>query len=236
LKDQFEDLSEDVIEIAASIPSRVGEFDPGVLASFQEALHLPTKIKDNDHDDDELPYPLEVARLTDMETEAAFGEINAAEQLFVPALIHLAYNSESETEIANAISLLQTIQDKCLKDFDFLSPWLDQAEGNWRDELLSSKIRKIGGCTSQVLLAYASDTNKVDNIRGATTEALVERAQCLPEQRDEVIAFSRELLTRPEAYEASEENFVARLDGDCVDLNARGSILPNMCWSKKFSW
>ena len=94
-----------------------------------------------------------------------------------------------ETGIANAISLLKMVWDKFSKGFDFLSLWLNQAQGNWRAELLSSKMGKISEDITQALQVYARNTRKDNNFRSATTAALVERAQYLPSQYGEVVIF-----------------------------------------------
>jgi hypothetical protein len=82
-------------------------------------------------------------------------------------------------------------------------------------------VGKIGGYTTQTLKAYASNTQMWIETRAGAVDALVDRVQILPDLRDEMIVFFRTLFTRPEAYQASEEHFIARLVLDSVNLDAR---------------
>ena len=61
----------------------------------------------------------------------------------------------------------------------------------------------------------------IQDIRASAVEALRERTQRLPSLRKDTLTFFRALLTRPEAYEAREEYFIARRVSEIVDLQAR---------------
>jgi tetratricopeptide (TPR) repeat protein len=218
LKEQFEELRDEAIELAANETSRTDEIDPAVLVNFQNALHLPTDTKV------EMAYPPAVARLIELDNasdDADYDEAIANGPVLIPALIQLAYDSENEPGSAHAIAILRTLRDQYPEELTMLTPWLDQADENWHFELLSGQMGKIGGYTTQALREYAANTDNATSIRGCATEALVERANRMPELRDEVISFFRTLFTRPEAYNTAEEQFIAMLIGDSLDLNAR---------------
>jgi len=222
LKTQLEDLREEAITHVADEPGRMNEVDPEVLAGLQEALALPGGVEDAE--DELVPYPPPVARLLDIgadRDDAIYAEIIALGQVLVPALIQLAYDKEYSAGSVHAIAILCMIRDEYRDELALLTPWLDQAEGDWHVEMLSSTMGKVGGYKIQVLQEIAADTNKASYLRASATTALVERAQRIPDQYEAIVAFFRTLLTRPEAYQASEENFIARLVGDIVDLEAR---------------
>ena len=219
LKDQFEELRDEALELDSNASGRIDEIDPDVLANFQEALHQSMDVKDG-----ERTYPPAVDRLAELveaPDDGVYADVIANGKLLIPALIQLAYDVENETGSAHAIAILRILRDHYPKELAMLTSWLDHADRNWHFELLSSEMGKIGGYTTQALQEFAADTKNNTNIRSCATGALVERVQRIPEMRDEVISFFRTLFTRPEAYDAAEERFIARLISDSLDLDAR---------------
>jgi hypothetical protein len=106
-------------------------------------------------------------------------------------------------------------------EFTELRIWLERAEGNWQDELLSRLMGKVGGYTSDELERFAADRRYDESIRSMALTALTERAQKVPELRPRVVSFFAEMLQRPEAAEASEEEFNGALIMEILDLDAR---------------
>lgn len=222
LKNQLRELRSEAVEKVADGSGRMNEVDLDVLAGLREALALPAEVEDAK--DELIPYPPPVARLLDIgadRDEAIYAEITAMGAILIPALIQLAYDKENHTGSHHAIAVLRMMREKYPEEMALLAPWLDQADGNWHVELLSSTMGKVGGYATPALQEFAADTDKAPDIRSSATTALVERARRVPEQYEAIVAFFRTLLTRPEAYQASEENFIARLVGDIVDLEAR---------------
>ena len=161
MKAQFEDLRDEAVELVSSESSRVDEIDPDVLVNFQEALRLPVKVKNED--DDEVPYPPQIERLLEVGEAAyadAYTEIIAGGQIFIPALIQLAHDSESESGSAHAIAILRTLQDRYPEELAMLAPWLDQADGNWQLESIRETTvpRPAGGAEQLGQLAWMVGT------------------------------------------------------------------------------
>ena len=103
-----------------------------------------------------------------------------------------------------------------------LASWLANADGNWPLELLTESMGKIGGYTTSELEAFAADISYDVHIRSNAANALVERVQKCPDQREQIVDFMRMLLTRPEADEtATEETFIGFLIDDILDLKAK---------------
>ena len=222
LREQMTEMRNEAREQSQSAADKLEAIDADILANFKAALELPAEFaKEADSD---LPYPAKIVRLAELGEKAddvLYDEILAAGKVLIPFLIHLAYDEDSEWGHLHAINLLRIWRDKAPEEFSLLSSWLDQAEGNWHVELLSSKIGKIGGYTTQALKDMAADRKYSTHLRGSAAEALVERVEHIPHLRKDVIALFRTLFTRPEAYKANEEQFIARLVGDSLNLDAR---------------
>ena len=145
------------------------------------------------------------------------GEILAQGKVLIPELIRLAFSDPGNPGSAQAIALLRRLRDEEAAVFSELSPWLDKADNGWQ-ETLSQSMSKIGGFTTAELKAIAADTDYFTFVRMGATEALRERLDENPELYEEIVAFFRHLLNRPDAYAtADEEEFVGFLIGDIED-------------------
>jgi hypothetical protein len=219
LKSQLEGLREEAVKKASSERSRLQTVDPAVLADFRAALQgldiYPGDKKGYHPPVDQL--------LTIDKPETVSAEIMAQGKVLAPELIRLAFDEKLKLPIRRrAVTLLRQLQANKVAELDELKPWLDRAEGNWPVELLTRRMGKIGGYTTAELKAIAADTHYHQYTRTSASEALVERAQKCPAQREEVVNFMRTLLTRPEASElADEETFIGFLVGDIAELGAK---------------
>ncbi|HLF89627.1 MAG TPA: hypothetical protein VI451_11810, partial [Anaerolineales bacterium] len=222
LKKQLLQLREDAVNQAPTTPDRVAEVRPEVLLNLRAALRMPAKIREGYKSF--APYPPAVIRLTEIgaeNQEAVYAEIIALGRPLIPALIQLAYERDEETGSFHAVAVLRAMHAAYSEELALLAPWLDQADGNWQAELLTSTIGKVGGYFTQDLQRITADTRENEDIRVSAVTALRERTHHLPALRPATLSFFRTLLTRPEAYEASEEHFMAFFIGQIVRLDAR---------------
>jgi len=222
LKTQPLRLREDAVNLTQSTPDRVAEIRPEVLLNLRAALRLPAKIQEGD--DSFTPYPPAVNRLAELgadHQEAVYAETLALGRPLIPALIQLAYDPEEETGAFHAVAVLRALLTAYPEELALLAPWLEQAEGDWQNELLSSTMGKVGGFSTGDLRRIAADTHENQDIRISAVTALKELTQHLPALRPATISFFHTLLTRPEAYEAREEHFMAFFISQIVRLEAR---------------
>jgi tetratricopeptide (TPR) repeat protein len=228
LKEQLTDQRRRAAETSASTSDRTGDLSPAVLAEFRAAVLPPRPARParSAKRKEATPYLPPVAQLltADPSGDTAFeAEILARGRVLVPELVRLAFDLELPPDgaPARAVALLRALRDAQAAELGELSAWLDRASGDWRNELLARRCGKVGGYTTPELEAIAADTQYSVYIRASATEALVERAERSPAQRERVVAFMRMLLTRLEADTAGEETFVGFLIGDILDLDAR---------------
>lgn len=222
LKEQLLRLQDEATALDQSPPDLLEQVHPEALASLRSALRLPAKIRKTEKN--LTPYPPAVKHLSGIDERlqvAIYAETIAQGRALIPALIQLAYDPNDEAGAFHAIAILRTIRTAYPEELVMLASWLDQADGNWRDELLSDSIGKIGGYSTQALQRIAGNTGENNTMRAAAVVALRERAQRLPALYDTVVDFFRTLLTRSESYEASEEYLIAILVSEAADLEAR---------------
>lgn len=225
LKDQLTRLRREAAE--ATTDDHSGEVSPAVLAEFRAALALALTTPSGPRAEDELePYLPPVAQLLALgpeRDESLYAAIGAQGKILIPELIRLAFDTDPQANFGptHAVALLRELRDMQTAELGELSAWLDQAQSEGWQDLLTEHCSKIGGYTTSELEAIASDTGYSTYIRVAASNALVERAQQWPAQREAVVTFMRTLLNRPEAQTAEEEAFVGHLIADALDLEAR---------------
>lgn len=229
LKVQLIEQHRRTTEALASAPDRTGDLSPAVLSEFRMALLPPLSDRPvRSAAQETAPYLPPIVQLlaagmagdATVEAETLRGTHG---QVLIPELVRLAFDEAlpADGAPARAVALLRTLRDTQAAELGELSAWLDQATGDWRNELLTHHCGKVGGYTTPELEAIAADGQYSVYIRSSATESLVERAGRQPTQREQIIAFMRTLLTRPEAHTAGEETFVGFLIGDVLDLDAR---------------
>lgn len=227
LKEQLADLRRRAAETSASTPDRTGDLSPAVLAEFRAAVLPPQPARPaRSKREQTTPYLPPIAQLLTAGPSgnaALEAEILTRGKVLAPELIRLAFDPEFPVDgaPARAVALLRALRDARAAELGELSAWLDRASGDWRNELLTRRCGKVGGYTTPELEAIAADTQCSVYVRASATEALVERAERLPAQRERIVAFMRTLLTRPEADTAGEETFIGFLIGNVLDLDAR---------------
>jgi len=223
LKDQLTRMRREVAEAATD--DRSGGVSPAVLAEFRAALALALTAEPGAGDEPELYLPpvAQLLALGPERDESLYAAIRAQGKVLTPELIRLAFDTDPQANFgpAHAVTLLRELRDTQAAELAELSTWLDQAQSEGWQDLLTEHCGKIGGYTTSELEAIASDTGYGTFIRVAVSNALVERAQRQPAQREAVVAFMRTLLNRPEAQTAEEEPFIGHLIGDTLDLDAR---------------
>ena len=150
-------------------------------------------------------------------------EILTQGKVLIPELIRLAFDEElpDSGAPAHAVRLLRQMRDAQAAELGELSDWLDRANGDWRNELLTRRFTKIGGYTTSELEAIVADVQANTTTRTSASEALAERVKRLPALRTRFIAFIRKMLTRPEADTAGEETIVGFLISDALHHEAR---------------
>jgi tetratricopeptide (TPR) repeat protein len=219
---QWEDLRQEATVAAEKGTSLLAEIDEAVLSPFRAALALPNSIDP----DEDMPQPLlppidQLATADPTTVTALTDEILAQGKMLTPELIRLAFSDLDTSGPGHAIALLRRLRDEEKDIFQELSPWLDKADDGWQ-ETLSQSMGKIGGFTTAELKAIAADIDYFTFIRTGATEALSKRPDQKPELHEEIVAFFRHLLNRPEAYAmADEEEFVGFLIGDIEDADLR---------------
>jgi len=230
LKVQLTEQRRRTAEALASAPDRTGDLSPAILSEFRAALLPPLSNSPmRSAAQETTPYRPPIAQLlaggmageATVEAETLCG-IHGP--VLIPELVRLAFDETlpADDAPARAVALLRALRDTQAAELGELSAWLDQATGDWRNELLTQRCGKVGGYTTPELEAIAADGQYSVYIRSSATESLVERAGQQPTQRERIIAFMRTLLTRPEADTAREEMLVGFLIGDVLDLDARG--------------
>jgi tetratricopeptide (TPR) repeat protein len=227
LKKQLTDQRREIEKSLSGAPDYSGEISLSVLADFRAALLPPvppTRRKSSGHEE-AAPYLPPITRLLavgpagDTTLEA---EILAQGKVLIPELIRLAFDEELPAHGAptHAVQLLRQLRDAQAAGLGELSAWLDQASGDWRNELLTRRFAKIGGYTTSELETIVADVQANSSTRINASEALAERVKQLPALRERFIAFIRTMLTRPEADSASEEMIVGFLISDARRLEA----------------
>ncbi|MBC8449043.1 MAG: DUF1186 domain-containing protein [Chloroflexi bacterium] len=240
LRDQLTHQRQEVVDEQARSEDRMSEVDPNVLAGFRGALALPgTGMTTRLHirqtryvEVEPLPYLPPIKQLLSLGSagdDAVYAEILEQGKVLVPELIRMAFDPQlhqrpaddpAHHAPAHAIALLRALRKEA--ELDQLAQWLDQADGDWYTELLSTRCGKIGGYTTSQLEALSADTDYSVYVRSGASGALVERANRVPEQRERIIEFMRYLLNRPEAHQVAEEEiFLGFLISDALDMQAR---------------
>ena len=240
LRDQLTRQRREVVDEQARRKERASEVDPKVLAGFRGASALPGKgkttplhIRQTRYVEVEpLPYlpPIkQLLSLGEAGDDAVHAEILKPGKALVPELIRMAFDPQLHQRPADdpahhapghAIALLRALREEA--KLDQLAQWLDQADGDWYTELLSTHCGKIGGYTTSQLEALSADTEYNVYVRSGASSALAERANRVPEQRERITEFMRYLLNRPEAHEVAEEEvFLGFLVSDTLDMQAR---------------
>lgn len=209
-------------------PDRGAEIYPDVLADFRAALFRPppSNKRISSKYIETAPYQSPLTRMlkSDFSGNGALeADILAQGKVLIPELIRMAFDEELDTAgaPAYAIKLLRQLRDAQPAELIALSPWLDQASGDWRNELLTRGFAKIGGYTTSELEIIVADVQTDTTTRISALEALSDRIKRLRTLRRRFTDFTRGMLTRPEADTASEETIVGFLIGDALNLNLR---------------
>lgn len=209
-------------------PDRSGEISPDVLANFRATLLRPPPANKRTPARyiKAAPYQLPLSRILNPDSsgdETLEAEILAQGKILIPELIRMAFDEELDTGGAPtyAIKLLRQLRDAQPAELIALSPWLDQASGDWRNELLTRGFAKIGGYTTSELEIIVADGQADTTTRISALEALSDRVKRLRTLRRRFTDFTRGMLTRPEADTAGEETIVGFLIGDALNLNLR---------------
>lgn len=209
-------------------PDRSAEISPDVLADFRAGLLRPppSKKKIPSKYIKSAPYQPPLTRMLkpDFSGDATLeAEILKQGKVLIPELIRMAFDEELDTGGAPtyAIKLLRQLRDAQPAELIGLSPWLDQASGDWRNEFLTRSFAKIGGYTTSELEIIVADGQADTTTRTLALETLSDRVKRLRTLRRRFTDFIRRLLTRPEADTAGEETVVGFLISDALNLNLR---------------
>mgnify|MGYP000254882528 CR=1 FL=1 len=224
LKAQLTKQRRSLAETLSSTADRSDDLSPAVLDEFRAAFLSSRPVSARRKQGASYLPPIDQLLTTDPSDDADLeAEIMAQGKVLAPELIQMAFDRQLPVDIApaRAVALLRALRDARTVELDELSAWLDQASGDWRNELLTRHCGKVGGYSTSELEALVADTQYAIYTRISASEGLVERAQRLPAQRERIVAFMRTLLTRPEADTAGEETLVGFLIGDLLDLDAR---------------
>jgi tetratricopeptide (TPR) repeat protein len=222
LQGQLSELQEEASEQVIREEGRQAEVTPAVLARLRAAMQLSS-----DHPEDQDVYLPPVDGLIILEegdAEAMYETVMAQGEILAPELIRLAFDEKLRDMPASghAVTILRRLSAERAVELGELASWLERAEGDWPRELLTEQAGKIGGYRTGELEAIAADTTYDLYVRSAIANALVERAQKCPEQRERIVEGMRPLLTRPEAHEmAEEEEFIGLLIAEIKDLGAK---------------
>ncbi len=221
LQEQLEDFWEKAVEQTASEESRLAEVTPAVLEGLRAAMQLSSGPPEGMNA--YLPPVDGLFFLDEDGDETLYGQIMAQGKVLAPDLIRLAFDEALRETPApgHAVALLRRLKAEMAIELAELAPWLERAHGDWQRELLTQRAGKIGGYTTDELVAIAADTDYHLFSRTEVVAALRERAQKCPEQRERIVQEMRTLLTRPEAYEADEEAFIGFLIIDIEDMGAK---------------
>ena len=231
LKDQLTRMRRETA--AATIDDRADAVSSGILAEFRAALALALTaepvVAASHQPEPYLPPVAQLLALGPERDESLYAAIRARGKVLIPELIRLAFDADSQSPFGprHAIALLRELCAAQAAELGELSAWLDQAQSEGWQDLLTEHCGKIGGYTTSALEVIASDRGYDTYIRVAASTALVERAQRQPAQRESVVARMRTLLNRPESQAAEEETFIGHLIGDALDLDAR-ELYPDL--------
>jgi tetratricopeptide (TPR) repeat protein len=226
LKEQLQQHRDEIFQSLPNQPDPLEKVPAEVLAAFRAAVLPVTPPQPNPKlkDADPAPYLAPVSQLLaegapDATLEA---QIVAQGKVFAPELIRMAFDQSLPIDggPANAVALLRTLQKQQVVDLSECKRWLDQADGNWREQLFP-KIGKVGGFSVAELKAILLDTKYALYIRSAASDSLANYAQKRPGLRPQILEIFRVLLTRPESDTAGEETLVGFVLSDLLDLNAR---------------
>ena len=221
LHEQLSELQDNALEQAVNEAGRQAEVTPAVLANLRAALQLSSGPPGGL--DDYLPPVDALIALEDSDVESMYEMICAQGDVLAPDLIRLAFDEKLRGTPApeHAVAILRRLSAGRAVEFSELALWLERAEGDWPRELLVEQAGKIGGYYTGEIIAIADDITYDLYVRSAMTNALVERAQKCPEQRERIVESMRALLTRPEPHEAAEEIFIALLIASLQDMGAK---------------
>jgi len=228
LKMQLADRQRKVAEELAGTPDHSAKISPDILSAFRAALIpiYPPKKRKSVRREVSLPYLPPITQLIPASPTgepALEAEILAQGKVLVPELIRLAFDEDLPVQSAadHAVRLLRSMRDAKIAELGELSAWLDKAVDDWRNELLTRHLAKIGGYTTSELETIVGDLHTDTFTRTSALEDLAERVERLPALRERFITFIRTMLTRPEADTAGEEVIVGFLIRDALDLEAR---------------
>ena len=208
-------------------PDHSGDISPDVLIDFRAALLWPppSKKRISSKYIKAAPYQPPLTRILNPDSSGVVtleAEILAQGKVLIPELIRMAFDEELDTGAAAlAIQLLRQLRDAQPAELIALSPWLDQASGDWRNEFLTRRFAKIGGYITSELEIIVADGQADTTTRISALEALSDRVKRLQTLRRRFTDFTRGMLTRPEADTAGEETIVGFLIGDALNLNLR---------------
>jgi len=226
IQEQLSDLLELALEGQAGETRRPAEVTPAVLEKLRMALRPAIRPEPAPPESSDAYLP-PIDSLISPEgdgLETVYQEIIAQAPILAPDLIRMAFDENLGDTPApdHALAILRRLSAGQMADeLAELSSWLDRARGDWHRELLTERAGKIGGYYTDELEAIAADSSCYYIVRVSMVSALAERAQKCPEQRERIVRGMRVLLTRPEAYQAAEETFIAFLIGDMEDLGAK---------------
>jgi tetratricopeptide (TPR) repeat protein len=221
IQEQLETLQVEARERAAGEKNRLAEVKPDVLERLRAAMQLSSGPPEGMNA--YLPPVDGLFFLDEDGDETLYGQIMAQGKVLAPDLIRLAFDEalRETPALGHAVALLRRLKAEMAIELAELAPWLARAHGDWQRELLTQRAGKIGGYTTDELVAIAADTDYHLLSRTEMVAALRERAQKCPEQRERIVQEMRTLLTRPEAYEADEEAFIGFLIIDIEDMGAK---------------
>ena len=228
LKKHLADRRRKVGETVVGTPDQSSEISPDILADFRAALIpiSPPKKRKSIGREESAPYLPPITQLiaaSPTDEPALEVEILAQGKVLVPELIRLAFDEDLPVRGApdHAVRLLHKMCDAKIAELGELSAWLDKASGDWRNELLTRHVAKIGGYTTSELETIVGNLHADTFTRTSALEDLAERVERLPALRKRFIAFIRTMLTRPEADTASEETIIGFLISEALELEAR---------------
>ena len=228
LKKQLTEQHRKIEKGLTSESDHSGEISAEILSDFRAVLLQPvtSNKRKSTRPEEAAPYLPPITRLLTVGPAGDASletEILTQGKVLIPELIRLAFDEElpDSGAPAHAVKLLRQMRDAQAAELGELSAWLDRANGDWRNELLTRRFAKIGGYTTSELEAIVADLQANTTTRTSASEALAERVKRLPALRTRFIAFIRKMLTRPEADTAGEETIMGFLISDALHHEAR---------------
>lgn len=224
LLEQFTDFLRDAVEKSKKGKSKLRKVDPKVLENFRRALDLPISERSKVQQESVYQPPMDrLIQIQGEDTDLLHAKILANGKVLLPDLIRLVFdrNIPESHPAMRALHLLRELRDRQIPELEALSNLVNRNVENWRDELLTSKFGKIGGYTTNEIKAFAVNPDFFIFLRVTALEALAERAGILPKQRDDIVDFMHQMLTRPEVDSATEETISGFVVVNIMDLNAR---------------